>query len=95
MDSTIQALNNWVQISCFLLSFWQENKWSWKALKGSCQSSVWLWQIFLIFPLDILGYSNGSIGAVTVTVIVIHVIMGFYIWVAIKEEEVTQQLKQD
>jgi len=50
---------------------------------------------FLIFPLDILGYSNGSIGAVTVTVIVIHVIMGFYIWVDIKEEEVTQQLKQD
>ena len=50
---------------------------------------------FFNFPLDILGYSNGSIGAVTVTVIVIHVIMGFYIWVAIKEEEVTQQLKQD
>ncbi|XP_029195194.1 vacuolar ATPase assembly integral membrane protein vma21-like [Acropora millepora] len=48
----------------------------------------------LIFE-DILGYSNGSIGAVTVTVIVIHVIMGFYIWVAIKEEEVSQQLKQD
>ena len=65
-----------------------------KLWKGAV-NQVCGYDIFLIFPLDILGYSNGSIGAVTVTVIVIHVIMGFYIWVAIKEEEVTQQLKQD
>ena len=36
---------------------------------------------FLYFS-DILGYPNGAIGAAGVTVIVIHIIVGFYIWVA-------------
>ena len=30
---------------------------------------------------DILSYANGAIGAAGVTVIVIHIIVGFYIWV--------------
>ncbi|KAL9973513.1 hypothetical protein ACROYT_G019982 [Oculina patagonica] len=44
---------------------------------------------------DILGYSNGSIGAATVTVIVIHIIIGLYIWVAIQEEQRPKPLKKD
>ncbi|XP_068701892.1 vacuolar ATPase assembly integral membrane protein vma21-like [Montipora foliosa] len=44
---------------------------------------------------DILAYPNGSIGAVSLTVIVAHVIIGLYIWVAIKEEETPQQIKED
>ena len=49
---------------------------------------------FLYFS-DILGYPNGAIGAAGVTVIVIHIIVGFYIWVAIQEEKEPAPIKQD
>lgn len=52
--------------------------------------------IFFSNPLsDILGYENGSIGAATITVIVVHVIIGLYIWVAIQEEQQPKPLKKD
>ncbi|XP_020629920.1 vacuolar ATPase assembly integral membrane protein VMA21-like [Orbicella faveolata] len=44
---------------------------------------------------DVLGYENGSIGAATITVIVVHVIIGLYIWVAIQEEQWPKPLKKD
>jgi len=44
---------------------------------------------------DVLGYENGSIGAATITVIIVHAIIGSYIWVAIKEEEKPRPFKQD
>lgn len=44
---------------------------------------------------DLLGYSNGSIGAATITVIVVHVIVGLYIWVAVNEESQPRPMKQD
>jgi len=44
---------------------------------------------------DVLGYENGSIGAATITVIVVHVIIGLYIWVAIQEEQQPKPLKKD
>lgn len=44
---------------------------------------------------DLLGYSNGSIGAATITVIVVHVIVGLYIWVAVNEESQPSPMKQD
>lgn len=51
---------------------------------------------FFSNPLsDILGYENGSIGAATITVIVVHVIIGLYIWVAIQEEQQPKPLKKD
>ena len=49
---------------------------------------------FLYFS-DILGYPNGAIGAAGVTVIVIHIIVDFYIWVAIQEEKEPASIKQD
>lgn len=52
-------------------------------------------RFFSFSPSDILAYPNGSIGAVSLTVIVAHVIIGLYIWVAIKEEETPQQIKED
>lgn len=45
--------------------------------------------------VDLLGYSNGSIGAATITVIVVHVIVGLFIWVAINEESQPRPMKQD
>ncbi|XP_066018042.1 vacuolar ATPase assembly integral membrane protein vma21-like [Pocillopora verrucosa] len=48
-----------------------------------------------IFFEDILGYPNGAMGAAGVTVIVIHIIVGFYIWVAIQEEKEPAPIKQD
>ena len=52
---------------------------------------------FFFFTLfsDVLGYENGSIGAATITVIVVHVIIGLYIWVAIQEEQRPKPLKKD
>jgi len=44
---------------------------------------------------DVLGYENGSIGAAAITVIVVHVIIGLYIWVAIQEEQWPKPLKKD
>ena len=35
----------------------------------------------------ILGYENGAVGSVIVTVVIVHVIIGLYIWTAIKEEQ--------
>ena len=49
----------------------------------------------LLYFSDILGYPNGAIGAAGVTVIVIHIIVGFYIWVAIQEEKEPAPIKQD
>lgn len=52
--------------------------------------------LFLLYQFaDLLGYSNGSIGAATITVIVVHVIVGLYIWVAINEESQPRPMKQD
>ncbi|KAJ7327729.1 vacuolar ATPase assembly integral membrane protein vma21 [Desmophyllum pertusum] len=48
----------------------------------------------LVFE-DVLGYSNGSIGAAAIAVIIVHVIIGLYIWVAIQEEEQPKPLKKD
>ena len=50
--------------------------------------------LFCLFP-DVLGYENGSIGAATITVIIVHAIIGSYIWVAINEEEKPRPFKQD
>lgn len=44
---------------------------------------------------DALGYPNGSIGAATITVIVVHAIIGLYIWVAVHEEQQPRPIKQD
>lgn len=42
---------------------------------------------------DLLGYPNGAIGAAGITVVVIHVIVGLYIWVAIQEEKQPAPIK--
>lgn len=34
----------------------------------------------------ILGYENGAIGSAIVTVVIVHIIIGLYIWTAIVEE---------
>ena len=34
----------------------------------------------------ILGYENGSIHSVIVTVVIVHIIIGMFIWTAIKDE---------
>ncbi len=39
-----------------------------------------------------LGYPNGSVSAAIGTVILIHIIIGWYIWIAIKEEKQEQLL---
>merc|ERR1712002_196276 len=45
---------------------------------------------------NIFGYENGSIQSVIFTVVIIHMIIGMYIWTAIKEEgEEKRTLKAD
>lgn len=58
-------------------------------------SRVMLMPFFFAQFSDVLGYENGSIGAATITVIVVHVIIGLYIWVAIQEEQRPKPLKKD
>ena len=50
-----------------------------------------------VYPMTgIMGYDNGAIGAVVGVVLVVHVIIGLYIWVAINEEqEGSQDKKQE
>ena len=45
------------------------------------------------FLSGIFGYSNGSIGAAVITVLIIHIIIGLYIWIAINEE--SEEKKKD
>ena len=44
----------------------------------------------LVSLLGILGYESGAIGSAILTVVVVHIIIGLYIWTAIKEERESQ-----
>ena len=41
--------------------------------------------------IGILGYENGALHSAISTVVIIHIIIGWYIWLALKEEHAEQR----